>query len=351
MLSEIIEKSKLSQFSRWLRTARRVVIVGHVSPDGDAIGSSLAMSHFLLSLGIEKVNVIVPNVFPDFLKWLPGASQILIYNRNKDFADKLIEKADIICCQDFNASYRVDAMETAILASKAKKILIDHHLDPETFCDITISIPSQSSTCELLFRLIYEMGYYERMTQDEATCLYTGMMTDTGGFVYNSNKAEIYTIIGLLIAKGIDKDAIYRKVFYVYSEDRLRMQGYVLSHMRVLPDYHTAIISLTREELGSFRYKKGDSEGFVNLPLQIKDVIFSCFLNEDTEKNQVKLSLRSVGDFPCNKVAEEFGGGGHLNASGGELVGVGMEEATKRFLEVLEKYRPLLKECYEKSPK
>jgi phosphoesterase RecJ-like protein len=168
------------------------------------------------------------------------------------------------------------------------------------------------------------------------------MMTDTGGFTYNSNNREIYFIISELLSKGIDKDAIYRKVFNTYSESRLRLMGYVLSQMKVYPDYHAALISLTKAEQSRFDYIRGDSEGFVNIPLSIKGVIFSCFLREDTEKPMIKISLRSVGTFPCNRLAAEFfGGGGHLNASGGEFYGT-MEEARKVFEQALEKYRPLL---------
>lgn len=165
------------------------------------------------------------------------------------------------------------------------------------------------------------MGYFSDISREGAECIYTGMMTDTGGFTYNSNNREIYFIISELLSKGIDKDEIYRKVFNTYSESRLRLMGYVLSQMKVYPDYHAALISLTKAEQSQFDYVRGDSEGFVNIPLSIKGVIFSCFLREDTEKPMIKISLRSVGTFPCNQLAAEFfGGGGHLNASGGEFM-------------------------------
>ena len=228
-------------------------------------------------------------------------------------------------------------------AASGRKILIDHHLHPDNFCSITISHPEISSTSELVFRLICRMGYFEDITREAAECIYTGMMTDTGGFTYNSNNREIYFIISELLSKGIDKDEIYRKVYNTYSESRLRLMGYVLySKMRVYKDCNAAMISLTKDEQSKFDYIKGDSEGFVNIPLSIKNVIFSAFLREDTEKKMIKISLRSVGDFPCNKVAAEFfNGGGHLNASGGEFFGT-MEEAEKLFEQALEKYRPLL---------
>jgi len=341
MLSKVIEQAKIDRFTKWLDHADKIVIVAHVSPDGDAIGSSLGMLHFLESQE-KTVNIIVPNAFPDFLKWMPGSKDILFYDRYKEFADKLIAEADIVCCLDFNAANRIDRMMDVVKASKAKKILIDHHLHPEDFCDITMSYSRISSTSELVFRLICRMGYFSDITKEGAECIYTGMMTDTGGFTYNSNNQEIYFIISELLSKGIDKDDIYRKVYNTYSESRLRLMGYVLSQMKVYPDHHAALISLTKKEQGQFDYIRGDSEGFVNIPLSIKGVIFSCFLREDTERPMIKISLRSVGTFPCNQLAAEFfNGGGHLNASGGEFYGT-MEEAKKMFEKALEKFKPLL---------
>lgn len=341
MLTKVIEQSKIDHFTKWFDRADKIVIVSHVSPDGDAIGSSLGLYHFLLTQD-KDVNVIVPNIFPDFLKWMPGSKDILLYDRYKDFADKLIREADVICCLDFNALKRIEDMAGAVAASPARKMMLDHHLHPEEFCRITISHPEISSASELVFRLICRMGYFSDINRQCAECIYTGMMTDTGGFTYNSNNREIYFIISELLSKGIDKDAIYRKVYNTYSESRLRLMGYVLSNMRVYREYNSALISLTKEEQGRFDYIKGDSEGFVNIPLSIKNVCFSCFLREDTEKRMIKISLRSVGSFPCNRVATEyFNGGGHLNASGGEFYGT-MDEAVKVFEEALEKYKPLL---------
>ncbi|RGM48124.1 MULTISPECIES: DHH family phosphoesterase [Bacteroides] len=341
MLTKVIEQSKIDHFAKWMERAEKIVIVSHVAPDGDAIGSSLGLWHFLNTQD-KDVNIIVPNAFPDFLKWMPGSKDILLYDHYKEFADKLIAEADVICCLDFNAIHRIDAMADAVLASPARKILVDHHLNPEDFSRIIISHPEISSTSELIFRLICRMGYFSDITKEGAECIYTGMMTDTGGFTYNSNNREIYFIISELLSKGIDKDEIYRKVYNTYSESRLRLMGYVLSQMTVYPDYRAALISLTKKEQNRFDYIRGDSEGFVNIPLSIKNVVFSCFLREDTEKPMIKVSLRSVGKFPCNKLAAEFfNGGGHLNASGGEFFGT-MEEAKKVLEQALEKFKPLL---------
>ena len=343
MLTKVIEQAKIDHFTKWFERADKIVIVSHVSPDGDAIGSSLGLAQFLDSQD-KTVNVIVPNAFPDFLKWMPGSKDILLYDRYKEFADKLINEADIICCLDFNSLKRIEEMADSVATSPARKILIDHHLYPEDFCRIVISHPEISSTSELVFRLICRMGYFSDISREGAECIYTGMMTDTGGFTYNSNNREIYFIISELLSKGIDKDDIYRKVYNTYSESRLRLMGYVLSNMKVYREYNSALISLTKEEQGKFDYIKGDSEGFVNIPLSIKNVRFSCFLREDTERRIIKISLRSVGTFPCNKLAAEFfNGGGHLNTSGGEFTGT-MAEAKQVFEEALKKYKTLLTE-------
>ena len=342
MLSKVISQANIDHVEKWFERADKIVIVSHVSPDGDAIGSSLGLWHFLNSQD-KNVHVIVPNAFPDFLKWMPGAKEVIQYNRYKEFADKLIMEADVICCLDFNVLSRIDEMEEIVRVSPGRKMIVDHHLYPGDFARIVISHPQISSTSELVFRLICQLGNFSDITKEGAECIYTGMMTDTGGFTYNSNNREIYLIIGELLSKGIDKDEIYRKVFNTHSEGRLRLMGYVLyEKMQVFPQFNAALITLTREEQKKFQYKKGDTEGFVNMPLSMKGICFSVFLREDTEKDMIKVSLRSVGTFPCNEVASEFfNGGGHLNASGGEFYGP-MEEAVALFKQALVKYEDLL---------
>lgn len=342
MLSKVILQANIDKVETYFERAERVVVVTHISPDGDALGSSLGLCHFLTSQG-KTVNVIVPNAFPDFLRWMPGAKDIVRYDKYPEFADKLISEADVLCCLDFNALSRIGDMGKAVKDAPGRKVMVDHHLDPEPFCRVTISHPEISSTSELVFRLICQMGCFDDISFEGAECIYTGMMTDTGGFTYNSNSRDIYFIISELLSKGIDKDEIYRKVFNTYSEGRLRLMGYVLyEKMQVYPQFRSALVWLTREEQGKFQYVKGDTEGFVNIPLQIKGVCFSVFLREDTEKNMIKVSLRSVGSFPCNKVAAEFfNGGGHLNASGGEFYG-SMDEAVELFKRALVKYEGLL---------
>lgn len=342
MLSKVILQANIDKVETYFERAGKLVIVTHVSPDGDALGSSLGLYHFLSSQG-KTVNVIVPNAFPDFLRWMPGAKDIIRYDKYAEFADKLIGEADVICCLDFNALSRIDKMSKVVGEAPGRKVMVDHHLDPEPFCNVTISHPEISSTSELVFRLICRMGCFDDISFEGAECIYTGMMTDTGGFTYNSNSREIYFIISELLSKGIDKDEIYRRVFNTYSEGRLRLMGYVLyEKMQVFAQFRSALIWLTKAEQGQFQYMKGDTEGFVNMPLQIKGICFSVFLREDTEKNMIKVSLRSVGEFPCNKVAAEFfNGGGHLNASGGECYGT-MDEAIELFKRALVKYENLL---------
>ena len=342
MLSKIISQANVDHVERWFERAEKIVIVSHVSPDGDAIGSSLGLYHFL-TVHEKSVHVIVPNAFPDFLKWMPGAKEIIQYNRYREFADKLLMEADVVCVLDLNALSRLDDMQGAVTNSPARKILVDHHLYPEDFCRITISHPHISSTSELVFRLICQLGNFSDINKEATECIYTGMMTDTGAFTYNSNDREIYLIIGELLSKGIDKDWIYRQVYNNCSEARLRLKGYVLCEkMQIFPEFHAALITLSRKEQNKFHYMKGDTEGLVNIPLSVKGVCFSVFLREDTEKDMVKVSLRSVGAFPCNKVASEFfNGGGHLNASGGEFFGP-LEDAIVLFKRALVKFEDQL---------
>ena len=342
MFDKIIESTKVAQFKEWITKENSFVIIGHIGPDGDAVGSSLGLWHLLKSLG-KSGQIVMPNAFPTFLEWMPGSEHILFFDTDEAKAVEAINNADVICLLDFNTLSRIGDMGELVAEAKAKKIMIDHHLDPDDHCDITMSYPKVASTSELVFRLIEQLGYVNNITKEGAESIYTGMMTDTGSFTYNSNDKDIYTIISLLLERGIDKDAIYRKVNHTYSECRLRLMGHVLSRMKVYPT-RAALLTLTADEQESFNYVKGDSEGFVNTPLSVKDVVCSCFLREDREFDMIKVSLRSVGTFPCNKMAAEFfNGGGHLNASGGEFFGT-MEEAIERFEKAIEKYKPLLLE-------
>ncbi|MDR1699290.1 MAG: bifunctional oligoribonuclease/PAP phosphatase NrnA, partial [Prevotellaceae bacterium] len=291
--------------------------VSHSSPDGDAIGSSLGLSHFLQSLG-KQVSVIVPNRYPDFLAWMPQCKEILLYNYYTEKSNQRLAEADLIFAVDLNALSRMGAeVSKAVAKSNAPFILIDHHPQPDDF-DVVISHTEITSTCELVLRFIYQMGYLEQLSREAAICLYVGMMTDTGNFSFNSNQPEIYLIIAQLLRFGVDKDDIYNKVFNNHSADRMRLMGYVLDKkMRLYPELRGAMISLSKEELKRYNSKKGDTEGFVNLLLSIKGISIAAFFRE--ENDRIKVSLRSRGSFPVNKLcAENYNGGGHFNAAGGE---------------------------------
>ena len=340
MLSKIISEELIRKTEDAFEMAERIAIVVHVAPDGDAMGSALGMWHYCMTLGKEPV-VIVPTAFPDFFNWMPGSSEVVIHEQEKEKAEQLLMESDLIFALDFNVPSRLAAMAEAVVQSPAKKILIDHHLLPGDFAQIAISYPEVSSTSELVFRLICRMGDYEKINLAAAECIYTGMMTDTGGFTFNSNKQEIYTIISELIKLGVDKDDIYRKVFNTYSEHRIRLMGYCLyKKMKVYPEYRAALITLTSAELEEFNFRIGDTEGFVNIPLSIAGIDFSVFMREDTDK--IKISLRSQGSFPTNRFAADiFDGGGHLNASGGESYST-LDETVHKFEESLPLYKDFL---------
>jgi len=340
MISKIIGEDLVHKTKIEIENADNIVIITHVGPDGDAMGASLGLWHFLMTL--EKTpQVIVPTPFPNFLAWMPGANKTLVYKFDKEKADEHIQKADLIFLLDFNAASRMDKMADAVLASKARKVMIDHHLQPENIANIIISYPEISSTSELIFRLICRMGHFSDINLGCAECVYTGMMTDTGGFTYNSNHEEIYSIIYELIKLGVDKDDIYRRVYNTFSADRMRLMGYCLyKKMKIYPEYQAALITLTQRELHEFNYDNGDAEGFVNIPLSIEGINFTVFMREDPDK--IKVSLRSQGSFPTNKFAAEvFGGGGHLNASGGESF-TSLDEAVRKFEEALPLYTEFL---------
>ena len=344
MIIDILNEAQLSQLDQLITTADIILITCHKSPDGDAIGSCLGWAEYLRSRGKEPT-IVVPDQFPDFLMWLPNTEKIVRYDKHKEKCDMLFKIADLIFCLDFNATSRVSDMEPALVGSPAPKVLIDHHLDPTVPAVLSISHPEACSTCELVFRIAWQMNGFQSLGRQFAIPVYCGMMTDTGGFLYNSSRPEIYFIIGELLTKHIDKDRIYRNVYHNYSEDRIRLMGYVMyEKLTYLPEYHAAYYAITKDELRRFHFIKGDAEGLVNIPQHIKGLRLSISLREDTEKkNLIWVSLRSVDDFPCNKMASEFfNGGGHLNASGGHL-NMTMEEAVETVRRAIIAYAEMLK--------
>lgn len=345
MIENVFSGSDVFEFKFWMGWADRYVILTHMGPDGDAIGSSLALCHYLKSKGKQAV-VLVPDSAPDFLKWLPGADDIRVYNDDPDDSESLVYKADVLCCLDFNVVGRISKVAACFLYSKAKKILLDHHPYPGANFDVTLSHPEASSTSELVFHLICALGDFNAIDTDIAQCIYTGIMTDTGALSYNSNNSSLFNIVSHLLEKGVDKDEIYRRVYNNYSEDRLRLQGFVLCNkMQVFNEKSTALITLTDEELRRFNHKKGDTEGFVNMPLQINGVLMSAFFREDAESGLIKLSFRSVGDVPCNRFSSDFfNGGGHMNAAGGEFRGT-LDEAVERLQKGLDEWSRSTEDC------
>ena len=341
---DIMNEDQLVQMNQLISNANNILITCHKSPDGDAIGATLAWAEYLTSIGKEPT-MIVPDQFPDFLTWLPNSQKIVRYDKHREKCDMLFKIADLIFCLDYNTPSRVDEMEQSLVNSPASRVLIDHHLKPEVPAVLTISQPEACSTCELIFRIVWQMGAFEQQTRHFAVPVYCGMMTDTGGFLYNSTRCEIYFIISQLLTKHIDKDRIYRNVYHNYSEDRIRLMGYVLYEKLVyIPEYNAAFYTLTKDELRRFHFIKGDAEGLVNIPQQIKGLKLSISLREDTDKpNIIWVSLRSVDDFPCNLMAEQFfNGGGHLNASGGRINGT-MQDAIETVRKAIEAFGDRLK--------
>ena len=342
MLKEYLNSQSLSEWHQLVDEATKIIIFCHSSPDGDAMGASLALADFLQREN-KDVTVVVPNTYPDFLSWLPGIKNVMIYEYGRLKARRLIESADLFFCLDFNALERLESLTGLVAKQSAPIIMVDHHLQPDNIARILISDPHASSTSELIFCLLVQIAGLDKLSAECAQCVYCGMMTDTGSFTYNSNRSDIFYIISLLLTKGIDKDKIYRAVYHNYSVNRLRLEGYILhDKMEYFEAEHTSLFCLTKEEMKQYQFKKGDAEGFVNLPLQIKGTKLSISLREDTEKPLIRVSLRSVDDFPCNRMAEEFfHGGGHLNAAGGSLA-LTMDEALVETRKAITAYHDLL---------
>lgn len=319
---DLLSPAEVALLQELIATSTNIVVCCHQNADGDAVGSSLGWAEYLRELGKDPM-VIVPDMFPDFLQWMPNSEKIVRFDKRKEMAQLVFKTADLVFCLDFNTPGRLgEEMSQCLLESPAQRVLIDHHLDPDVQAALTISHPEASSTAELVFRIIWQLGGFPKTTRKVAIPIYCGMMTDTGAFTYNSTRPEIFFIISQLLTKGIDKDKIYRNVYNNYSEQRLRLIGYVLyQKLKVMPAQHACYFALTRQDLRRFNYMKGDAEGLVNMPLQVKGMRLSISLREDTDReNLVWVSLRSVDNFPCNRLAEEFfNGGGHLNAAGGRL--------------------------------
>ncbi len=339
---EYISEHKGNELKSLIESAERIIILSHKNPDGDAIGSSLGLCHFLEMKG-KHVKVIVPNEYPEFLHWLPGNDFVIKYKKEPQLAGKLIEEAELIFSLDFNDLKRLGKLGEIVEKNQtASRILIDHHPYPKPFCDVEISTVHVSSTAELVYHLIQRIDDKALKNKDLCECLYVGVMTDTGCFSFNSSNPATFRAVAHLLQSGIDKDYIYDRIFNNYSAGRMKLMGYCLNHkMHIIPEYHTAYIGLSQKEMKEYDFKMGDSEGFVNLPLSIEGIIFSALFIE--KAGHTKISFRSRGNFPVNDFsASHFGGGGHMNAAGGESK-ESLTESIKHFVSLLPDYSKWLK--------
>jgi bifunctional oligoribonuclease and PAP phosphatase NrnA len=330
----VIDLSKYTkELSKLFSSSENILIISHINPDGDSVGAQLALYHYFKANG-KNVSLMAPNNLQEFLKWMDGADQINIFIKDRKKSRMLIEKADLIVLLDFNQSNRLGEAEDFVIASEAKKVVIDHHLDPQNFADMTISDPSKCSTSEVVYELVCEINGVKFMNRSYAEALYVGIITDTGNFEHGSYSSRTFRIVADLLDSGIIKEKIINLIYNNFSSDRIRLLGFALNQrMVVIPEFRTAYIYLSKNDLKEYNHVKGDTEGFVNIPLSIKGIDFSAlFIEKD---NFIKLSFRSKGSFPSNEFASlYFSGGGHLNASGGEFTDT-LDNTIAYFLKVL----------------
>jgi bifunctional oligoribonuclease and PAP phosphatase NrnA len=325
-----------------ISNAASIVITSHHNPDGDAIGSGLALYHFLIRSG-KKPKMILPNAFPENLAWLEGSNRIMIFEKQATKAAKAIESADLIFCLDYNAFNRTNFFEKNLKESRAYKVMIDHHPQPSDEFDHLISRIEVSSTAELVYEVIEAMGHKSLIDKTIAECLFVGIMTDTGSFSFSCNYPSTFRIVADLIETGLNAEQVHQLIYDTFSEQRLRLLGYCLSEkLVVLKDYSTAYISLARHELDQYNFRPGDTEGIVNYALSIKNIVFAVLFTE--KEDAVRISFRSKGDFSVNDFARtHFDGGGHKNAAGADSY-KSLDETITQFVEILQNYKEELRE-------
>jgi bifunctional oligoribonuclease and PAP phosphatase NrnA len=310
--------NQLAEAKKLLQDPKKIVIIPHRNPDGDAMGSTLALYHYLKQFQKEVI-VISPNEFPANLAFLPDSEKILIFEKNKETATQLLQEATLIFTLDFNALHRTGEMGLTLEKLKAPFIMIDHHEAPDSYAAVTYSDTAYGSTCEMIYDFIEALGDLEKIDKTIATCLYTGITTDSGSFRFPKTTPATHRIVAELIEKGVENYTIHNELYDNNSYNSLQLLGRALQNMQVLPEYKTSYITLSQKELDEFHYVKGDTEGIVNYGLSIKGIIFTAIFIENREENIIKISLRSQGDFDVNKFAREFfNGGGHKNAAGGK---------------------------------
>lgn len=335
-------KSKMQAFKALLSAPKKIVITTHTKPDADALGSSLGLAGYLKKKGHE-VKVISPTDYPDFLKWMKGNSEVLIFNEHpEEKSVKFIESADIIFCLDFSSLNRINELGELVRQSKSIKVLIDHHLEPEDFADYSFWSIKAAATAELVYELIDDLGDSDLIDKDIAECLYAGIMTDTGSFKHANTTVNVHKITASLIEKGADNSKVAKLVYDTNSVERLKFIGFALSErLVILNKYKTAYFAISAEDLNRFKSKTGDTEGLVNYALSIKGIVMSAVIIEN--EDLVKLSFRSIGEFPVNEIAKDFfEGGGHRNAAGGKSH-LSLEDTVKKLISILPQYKEKLK--------
>lgn len=336
----MLQDLEIESIKKLLSEKKKIVITTHYNPDGDAMGSSLGLYHYLKSKK-HNINIITPNVWPSFLNWMPSSENCIAGDLHLKKAARLLEEAEIIFSLDYNALKRTNDLADLIGASSGIKIMIDHHQQPENFATYTYSDVAASSTCEMVYEFIKAIDDTVQISKDCAECLYTGIMTDTGSFKFSSTTSKTHLIVADLIAHGARNTYIHQQLFDNNTYERMRLLGYCLSEkLTLLNEYHTAFIALTSQDLEHFHYKKGDTEGIVNYALSISDINFSAiFIERDDE---IKISFRSKGNFDVNTFARNhFEGGGHPNAAGGKGAST-MDETIMKFVQLLPQYKQAL---------
>jgi bifunctional oligoribonuclease and PAP phosphatase NrnA len=332
-------KAHISEIKSLLSTPKSIAIVPHKNPDGDAMGSTLALYHYLRTNN-HKAIIIAPNDYPDFLKWLPGDDTVLKYDSQQEECDTIIKQSEIIFTLDFNALHRAgEQLGNVIKANDCTKIMIDHHQQPEDYAKYTFSDVSMSSTCEMVYNFIEMLGDMDKINESIATCLYVGIMTDTGSFRFPATTSRTHHVIGDLIDKGANNSQIHNNVYDTNSFSRLQLLGRALQNLKVIPELRTAYITLSQAELDTFNFKKGDTEGFVNYALSVKDIIFAAIFIENHQDDIIKISLRSKGTFSVNEFSRvHFNGGGHTNAAGGRSES-DLQSTIDKFISILPQYK------------
>ncbi len=333
----------ISIINKLLSSPKKIVVIGHKNPDGDAIGSSLGLCNFLKQKG-HQVQVVMPNDFPEFLKWIPEASTIINYEQNFEDTKTAIEQAEIIFTLDFNALNRTGNLATELERATADFILIDHHQQPDDYALVTFSDVAMCSTSEMIFHFMEKLKGIQLLNKKIATQLYVGIMTDTGSFRFSATTATTHRVIAHLIEAGAENDSIHQNVYDTNSPDRLKLLGTALNNMVILPQFRTAYITISQNELNNNNFKKGDTEGFVNYALSMSGVIFAIIFIENKKENIVKISLRSKGDFSVNEFSRNhYNGGGHTNAAGGRSLKK-LPETIEEFISILPLYKKELNE-------